>query len=81
MTYVNAPLRNALQDQEILRLKTRVSSLETELTLTQEELGRSRQLLDHHRETSLSCAREIEAVHKKYFEQAKLDLGLFIWAS
>ena len=57
------------QDSEVLRLRSRVNDLENDLRMTRDELGRTRQLLDHDREASLSYVREIDTLQKKYSEQ------------
>ncbi len=57
------------QDAEVLRLRSRVNDLENDVRMTRDELGRTRQLLDHDREASLSYVREIDTLQKKYSEQ------------
>ena len=57
------------QDAEVMRLRSRVNDLENDLKMTRDELGRTRQLLDHDREASLSYVREIDTLQKKYSEQ------------
>ena len=57
------------QDAEVLRLRSRVNDLENDLRMARDELGRTRQLLDHDREASLSYVREIDTLQKKYSEQ------------
>ena len=57
------------QDAEVMRLRSQVNDLENDLKMTKDELGRTRQLLDHDREASLSYVREIDTLQKKYSEQ------------
>jgi chromosome segregation ATPase len=53
----------------MMRLRTRVHELESELTICRDELGRARNLLEQDKDNSARYVRELDVVHRKHQDQ------------
>jgi len=59
------PLSASMNENEVSRLKSKVMELESKLGIGQEELNRTKAMLDHDRTASLRSVKEIDSLQRK----------------
>ncbi|KAJ1472306.1 hypothetical protein T484DRAFT_1975621, partial [Baffinella frigidus] len=63
------PVGATTNDTEMSRMKSRVSELEAQLNISQEQLRRTKGLLEHDRNASIRSVKEIDSLQRKNTEQ------------
>jgi len=61
----NVPLTASMNENEVSRLKSKISELEAKIGITNDELGRTKSLLDQDRNASMRSVREIDQLQRK----------------
>lgn len=60
-----APLTGSMNENEVSRLKSKVAEIEAKIKISQEELERTKKLLEEDRNASMKSVREIDTLQKQ----------------